>query len=182
MFGVSLINCKNAWNLGNALRSTVAFGGSLFVVQGNRWKNTGDWEKTDTENARSRIPIFMTDSDPFIYFPENATRVAVEMVKEATSITEFTHPENAIYLFGPEDGRIPDETLKRCEHTIYLPTAYSLNLAACVASVACHRMTQEATVERQVCPRCGKSHIKWLENVEAWHCNACGEEWQIVMP
>lgn len=180
MFGVALLDPKNAWNVGNALRSTVAFGGSLFIVKGERYMHTGDWERTDTENARDRIPVFTTiTEDPSIYFPMNATIIAVEMVKDAIPINKFEHPPNAIYLFGPEDGRINDGTLANCDHTIYLPTAYSLNLAACVACIGHDRMMKEASEPKQICPSCGKSHIKWLENTSNWHCNACGHEWNL---
>lgn len=179
MFGVALIDCKNAWNLGNGLRSTVAFGGSLFIVQGTRWANTGDWTKTDTENARDKIPMYLGVKNAFDYFPNNATTVAVEMVKDAEDITRFEHPTNGVYLFGPEDGRLPDHVLDVVKHKIYLPTAYSLNLAACVACIGHDRMMKADREGRQVCPTCGKSHIKWLENVEKWHCNACGHEWSV---
>ena len=177
MFGVALLDPKNAWNVGNALRSTVAFGGSLFIIKGDRYTRTGDWERSDTENARDRIPVLTTLTDPSIYFPTNALLVAVEMVKDATPITRFEHPANAIYLFGPEDGRIDDAMLAKCDHTIYLPTAYSLNLAACVACIGHDRMMKESQEPKQICPSCGKSHIKWLENTSDWHCNACGHEW-----
>jgi tRNA(Leu) C34 or U34 (ribose-2'-O)-methylase TrmL len=179
MFGVALLDPKNAWNVGNALRSTVAFGGSLFVIKGNRYTRTGEWERSDTESARDRIPVFTTLTDPSIYFPTNALIVGVEMVKDATSIIKFEHPTNAVYLFGPEDGRIDDDTLAKCDYKIYLPTAYSLNLAACVACIGHDRMLKADRESRQVCPTCGKSHIKWLENVEKWHCNACGHEWSV---
>ena len=168
---------KNAWNVGNALRSTVAFGGSLFIIKGDRYTRTGDWERTDTESARDRIPVFTTLADPFIYFPTNAVTIAVEMVKDATSIKDFEHSTNAVYIFGPEDGRIDDATLAKCDHKIYLPTTYSLNLAACVACIGHDRMMKEDREGRQVCPDCNKSHIKWLENINKWHCNACGHEW-----
>jgi tRNA(Leu) C34 or U34 (ribose-2'-O)-methylase TrmL len=177
MFGVALIDPKNAWNVGNALRSTVAFGGGLFIVQGTRFSNSGDWTKTDTENARDRIPVYHTN-DAMQCLPSNVTfKVAVEMVPNATSIVDYGHAPNSIYFFGPEDGRLTDDIISKCDATIYIPTAYSLNLAACVACIGHDRLIKEAQEPKQFCPNCKKSHIKWLENTQDWHCNACGHEW-----
>jgi len=180
MFGVALIDCKNAWNLGNALRSTLAFGGAYFIVQGNRWVGSGDWTRADAEHARDKIPMYLGIKDIFKYMPCATETVAVEMVEGAESIIDFKHPTNATYLFGPEDGRIPDNILESCTHKIQIPTSYSLNLAACVACIGHDRLIKESREPRLFCPKCKKSHIKFLENTLDWHCNACGHEWNNV--
>ena len=38
--------------------------------------------------------------------PAGAVPVAVELVPGAEDITWFEHPENAAYVFGPEDGTL----------------------------------------------------------------------------
>ena len=182
MFGVALIDCKNAWNLGNALRSTVAFGGSIFIVQGSRWVGTGDWVKTDTENARDKIPMYLSINDAFKYIPNSHETVAVEMVDDAESIVSFKHPANATYLFGPEDGKLSDDILEGCNHKIKIPTAYSLNLAACVACIGHDRLIKvalEPKDPKQCCPKCGHDKLKDTDGFPVYkiHCNACGYEW-----
>lgn len=183
MFGVALIDCKNAWNLGNALRSTVAFGGSNFIVEGSRWIGTGDWVKTDTENARDTIPMFLGVKNVFDYIPNGHETVAVEMVKDAESIVSFKHPKHAVYLFGAEDNRLPDRIIDSCRHKVMIPTAYSLNLAACVACICHDRMLKEAMepkAKKPSCPKCGNYNLKIVRDSAAhWHCNACGHEWNL---
>lgn len=176
MFGVALINCKNAWNLGNALRSTLAFGGAYFIVQGSRWVGSGDWTRSDSENARERIPMYLGIQNVFDFIPNGHETVAVEMVDDAQSIVSFNHPKNATYLFGPEDGKLPDAIIKSCRHKIKIPTAYSLNLAACVACIGHDRMMKEAMEpKKKNCPICFKEHLKTTGN--KFHCNACGYDW-----
>ena len=36
----------------------------------------------------------------------NAKTICVEMVESATPLHHFKHPDNAYYIFGPEDGSI----------------------------------------------------------------------------
>jgi tRNA(Leu) C34 or U34 (ribose-2'-O)-methylase TrmL len=186
MFGVALIDCKNAWNLGNALRSTVAFGGSMFIVQGTRWAGTGDWTKTDTENARDRIPMHLGVKNALDHIPTNCKSriVAVEMVPNAIPISNYKHSENEFFLFGPEDGRLSDSILESCSETIYLPTAYSLNLASCVACIGHNRMIQKANEPKDKihCPNCGHDKIKLVwDSSSHLHCNACGHEWSMSL-
>ncbi len=47
----------------------------------------------------------------------------------------FEHPENALYVFGPEDGSIPRVLLGHCHRFVVIPTRHCLNLATAVASV-----------------------------------------------
>lgn len=177
MFGVALIDCKNAWNLGNALRSTLAFGGAYFIVQGSRWVGSGDWTRADSENARDRIPMYLGIKNVWEHLPVATETIAVEMVEGAESIINFKHPKNATYLFGPEDGRIPDNILENCSKKIQIPTSYSLNLAACVACIGHDRMVKEAQEvhDKLHCPACGNYRLKKVDG--SWHCNACGFEW-----
>lgn len=177
MFGVALIDCKNAWNLGNALRSTLAFGGAYFIVQGSRWVGSGDWTRADSENARDRIPMYLGIKNVWEHLPVATETIAVEMVEGAESIINFKHPKNATYLFGPEDGRIPDNILENCSKKIQIPTSYSLNLAACVACIGHDRMVKEAQEvhDKLHCPACGNDRLKKVDG--SWHCNACGFEW-----
>ena len=42
------------------------------------------------------------------------------------------HPEQAIYIFGPEDGSIPQALIDSADHVVYIPTIGCMNLAATV--------------------------------------------------
>jgi tRNA(Leu) C34 or U34 (ribose-2'-O)-methylase TrmL len=45
---------------------------------------------------------------------------------------DFEHPENALYVFGPEDGSLPKTVRLLCHRFVVIPTHHCLNLAAAV--------------------------------------------------
>jgi tRNA(Leu) C34 or U34 (ribose-2'-O)-methylase TrmL len=55
---------------------------------------------------------------------------------------DFVHPENAYYIFGPEDSSIKKELLDHCLHVVYIPTIGCMNLAATVHVVLYDRMAK----------------------------------------
>ena len=55
---------------------------------------------------------------------------------------DFIHPEQAYYIFGPEDGSLKSEILDRCDHVVYIPTIGCMNLAATVHVVLYDRMSK----------------------------------------
>jgi tRNA(Leu) C34 or U34 (ribose-2'-O)-methylase TrmL len=58
--------------------------------------------------------------------------VAVELTQNAELLTHFDHPENALYVFGPEDGSLGQVILRHCHRFLAIPAAHCLNLAAAV--------------------------------------------------
>ena len=58
--------------------------------------------------------------------------MCVELAEGATPLPRFKHPENAIYIFGPEDGSISQDVEDRADHVVYVPTVGCMNLAATV--------------------------------------------------
>jgi tRNA(Leu) C34 or U34 (ribose-2'-O)-methylase TrmL len=70
------------------------------------------------------------------------TAVAVEVSDEATPLPSFTHPERALYVFGPEDGTLSKQILAQCAATVLIPTQRCLNLAAAVNIVLYDRCSR----------------------------------------
>src|SRR5213079_3262343 len=60
------------------------------------------------------------------------TPVAVELRPGAESLVSFEHPEDALYVFGPEDGGLEKAVRVRCHRFVVIPTHHCLNLAAAV--------------------------------------------------
>jgi tRNA(Leu) C34 or U34 (ribose-2'-O)-methylase TrmL len=60
------------------------------------------------------------------------TPVAVELRPLAESLVSFEHPEQALYVFGPEDGSLPKPVRLLCHRFVVIPTHHCLNLAAAV--------------------------------------------------
>ena len=60
-------------------------------------------------------------ADQFFDAFEEAVPVAVELRRNAESLIDFVHPEQALYVFGPEDGSLGRATLAQCHR--FLPQA-----------------------------------------------------------
>jgi hypothetical protein len=75
------------------------------------------------------------------YFGD-AVPVAVEMLKGSELLTSFDHPENAVYVFGPEDGSLPKGIRLRCHRFVTIPAYHCLNLAAAVYFVLYDRVVK----------------------------------------
>ncbi|HEY0080276.1 MAG TPA: TrmH family RNA methyltransferase [Pyrinomonadaceae bacterium] len=71
---------------------------------------------------------------PFEQFAD-ATPVAVEVREKSEPLHSFEHPENALYVFGPEDGSIDRGLLSHCHRFVVIPTRHCLNLATAVATI-----------------------------------------------
>ncbi|MNN69077.1 SpoU rRNA Methylase family protein [compost metagenome] len=87
------------------------------------------------------IPLIGIDDLQRI-IPLGCTPVAVELVEGARPLPEYTHPDRAIYIFGPEDGSLSADVRAWCEETIYIPTEGCMNLAATVNVVLYDRMAK----------------------------------------
>jgi len=97
---------------------------------GERFERAARYQ-TDTKGMLGKIPLVGTD-DLLEGLPVGMKTVCVELAEGATPLPEFVHPERAIYLFGPEDGSIPQALIDRADHVVYVPTVTCMNLAASV--------------------------------------------------
>ena len=61
---------------------------------------------------------------------DDEDRLVVELVENAIPLPEFSHPDNAFYILGPEDGSVPIEIVNAAESVVYIPTFNSMNLGA----------------------------------------------------
>lgn len=123
---IALINPKSASNVAVILRAAGCFGAKAIYYTGERYSFAKGFVQ-DTKKFRHTIATISVE-DIFEKMPSNATPVVIELVEGATPLPEFTHPENAFYIFGPEDGSIPQSIVDKCEHVVYIPTSSSLNL------------------------------------------------------
>ena len=71
----------------------------------------------------------------FDQFPPGTVPVAVEVRANSEPLHSFDHPDDALYVFGPEDGSIPKVLLTHCHRFLVIPTRHCLNLATAVATV-----------------------------------------------
>jgi tRNA(Leu) C34 or U34 (ribose-2'-O)-methylase TrmL len=133
---VALIDPKYPHNVGAALRACSCWGiGQLW------W--TGDRVTLDVPHGQ-RLPreermkgyrsVQTARDDRFFdrFEAGSVTPVAVELRPDAESLVTFEHPEDALYVFGPEDGGLPKPVRRLCHRFVVIPTHHCLNLAAAV--------------------------------------------------
>jgi tRNA(Leu) C34 or U34 (ribose-2'-O)-methylase TrmL len=88
--------------------------------------------------------LMIHDEYPLNRFPKNITPVAVEVRDNSESLFDFQHPENAVYVFGPEDSSIPQSFLRLCHRFVKIPTEHCLNLAVAVNIILYDRKMKES--------------------------------------
>ena len=129
---VALINPKYDRNVGAALRACSCFGAKQLWWTGNRVTLDSGQRLPREERMKGYKDVELRQHDYiFEHFP-NATPVAVEVRENSEMLTDFIHPPNALYVFGPEDGSIPKVQLQHCHRFVIIPTRHCVNLAAAV--------------------------------------------------
>ena len=122
-------------NMGAAIRAASCFGLKQVWVTGTR---TADkvWEgqripREERMKGFADVDIIL-EQRPFKYFPKDATPVAIELLPGSENLATFVHPENPIYVFGPEDGGVPSNVRGLCHRRVFIPTLHCTNLGAAV--------------------------------------------------
>lgn len=135
---VLLWNPKYPHNVGAALRAASCYDFSQVWYTGNRIneviESRGRLPREERMKGYQSVALFNTDK-PFDAFASDVVPVAIEISPSAELLTQFEHPEKALYVFGPEDGSIPSVALRHCHRHVVIPTAHCLNLATAVATV-----------------------------------------------
>jgi len=117
--------------MGSILRAAGCYQAQSIRYTGERYARAKAFS-TDTKNVHLNIPVNQVPKviDPII--DKHLTKVAIELVEGATPLPLFKHPEEALYIFGPEDGSIEQDVIDQCDHVVYIPTVGCMNLAATV--------------------------------------------------
>lgn len=117
--------------MGSILRAAGCYQAQSIRYTGERYARAKAFQ-TDTKNVHLNIKVSHVDEVINAITDENLSKVAVELVEGATPLPNFVHPEDALYIFGPEDGSIEQEIVDQCDHVVYVPTVGCMNLAATV--------------------------------------------------
>jgi tRNA(Leu) C34 or U34 (ribose-2'-O)-methylase TrmL len=139
---VILINPKSPHNVGKALRAASIFGAKSLVWTGAR-VDLSQYDRLPREERMKGFASveFCGNDRPFDLFPD-ATPVCIELLDSAECLTTFIHPNNPIYVFGPEDGSVPPVVRRHCHKFVYIPAYHCLNLSAAVDVVLYDRMAK----------------------------------------
>lgn len=72
---------------------------------------------------------------PFDFYTRMSPRpriICVEVLSQPQDLMDFEHPEEAVYVFGPEDGSVPDYARHLCSDRIMAPSDGCMNLATAI--------------------------------------------------
>ncbi|WP_163931016.1 RNA methyltransferase [Paraferrimonas sp. SM1919] len=125
---LGLINPKTPTNVGTILRACGCFNVDNVYYTGERYHRAAQYQP-DTKGMENKINIEQV-TDIIAAAPQGATIICVDLIEGAIPLHMFEHPENAYYIFGPEDGTIGQDVIDQCHQAIYIATEGCLNLAA----------------------------------------------------
>jgi len=144
---IIMYNPKYPHNVGAAVRACSCFDSNLIVFSGDRVSLEPSGKKGYRLPREERMKGYkhvklINDEYPFNRFSKDVIPVAVEVRENAEILPHFIHPKNAVYVFGPEDGSIPQIYLKHCQRFLVIPSPFCLNLAAAINVVLYDRMAK----------------------------------------
>jgi tRNA(Leu) C34 or U34 (ribose-2'-O)-methylase TrmL len=140
---IILTSPKYSANVGAAVRAASCFGAKQVWWTGNRFNLDDNDRLPREERMKGYKDVELRQFDrPFDHFP-NAVPVAIELLPNSECLSDFVHPENAVYVFGPEDGSIPPVFRRHCHRFVSIPSKHCLNLAAAVYIVLYDRNQKE---------------------------------------
>lgn len=141
-FGIGIEHTKTRENVGTLFRSASILGADFCFTIGRRYKQ----QNSDTIKAWRHMPLwhFATIDDLFAALPFQCKLIGVELADSAVALSEFSHPERAIYLLGAEDNGLTKDAMRRCHHLVRLPGEHSLNVSACGTVVIYDRITRRS--------------------------------------
>jgi tRNA(Leu) C34 or U34 (ribose-2'-O)-methylase TrmL len=139
---IGLSNPKSPSNVGAVMRAAGCFQADAVFYTGERYPRAARF-RTDTKDSHRHIPLTGVDS-LLEHIPQGAQVVCVELAEGAVPLPEFRHPDNAFYLFGPEDGSLSQAVIDRADAVVYVPTYGCMNLAATVNVLLYDRRAKES--------------------------------------
>jgi tRNA(Leu) C34 or U34 (ribose-2'-O)-methylase TrmL len=135
---IVLLNPKYSHNVAAVLRTASCYGVRQVWFTGDRVRLDMEARKRIPREERMRgyaeVDLYCFER-PLEQFPRGCVPIAVEVRAESEPLTHFVHPENAVYIFGPEDGSIHQTILSLCHRFVRIPTRHCLNLATAAATV-----------------------------------------------
>lgn len=161
---IGLTNPKSPSNVGSVMRAAGCYSVDQVFYTGQRYANAVKFNgskrnaskhNTDTKNARDKIPLKAVDDfenlDPLrSCLPTNTKIICVDLVEGAIPLPHFEHPDQALYIFGPEDGTISQTVINNADSVVYVPTVGCMNLAASVNVLLYDRLAKSLVNKNKI--------------------------------
>lgn len=149
---VALVNPKFGHNVGAVVRAASCYGVPQVWFTGDRVSvdpkdyptgKKGKFRLPREERMKGYKKVTLLRDDLFFdRFAKPVVPVCVEIKPGSVPLTDLHHPENALYVFGPEDGSVPSAYYRHCHVFVHIPAAHCLNLAAAVYTVLYDRIAK----------------------------------------
>lgn len=144
---VLLIDPKYPHNVGNVLRACSVLGATRLGWTGGRVDAAGRLPREERMRAYQNIQWGRWPKMLDALIELGVTPVCVEVWPTGEPLPTFVHPENALYVFGPEDGSVPKGVRTACHRFVRIPgirprQPSCLNLAAAVNVVLYDRIAK----------------------------------------
>lgn len=138
---IGLMDPKGPTNVGAVMRAAGCYSVNKVLYTGTRYTRASQFI-TDTKRAAQHIPLLAVD-DLVIEKTAEQKVICVDLVEGAIPLPEFVHPDNALYIFGPEDGTISQQVINQADAVVYVPTTGCMNLAASVNVLLYDRLAKD---------------------------------------
>ena len=146
---IALSNPKSPENVASVLRAAGNYGAEAIYYSGSRYPRALALGPDVPQLSRAvgrDIPIEYAEC-LVSAAAEGASIVCVEFALNAQPLPSFVHPENAHYIFGPEDGSIPQAIIDQADAVVYVPTTGCMNLAATVNVLLYDRLAKTSAMQ-----------------------------------
>ena len=138
-FGIGVEGISKEQNVGTIVRTAHSFGAQFFFAI-NPELDIPALRVSDTSGAFDHLPYYHYKRAEDLALPEACTLIGVELVDRAAPLPSFRHPQRAAYVFGPEMGRLSEQTMRQCRHFVKIPMSFCVNVGVAAAIVMYDRM------------------------------------------
>jgi len=154
---IVLLNPKTPFNVGGVIRAASIFGASQVWWTGDRVSDgrytpgapniSGKKWRLPREERMKAYDIEWGHDEFAVehLIAKKFTPVCVEVDPTAELLPYFEHPDNAVYIFGPEDSGIGKGIRRLCHRFVTIPSKSCLNLAAATNVVLYDRFVKQMT-------------------------------------
>ncbi len=141
---IGLINPKSPSNVGSVMRAAGCYQADAVFYTGQRYARAAKFN-TDTKSVNKKIPL--TGIEDIISAKSNGMKiVCIDLVEGAIPLPSYQHPQQALYILGPEDGSIEQAIIDQADDVVYVPTIGCMNLAATTNVVLYDRLAKMQTL------------------------------------
>jgi tRNA(Leu) C34 or U34 (ribose-2'-O)-methylase TrmL len=162
---IGLINPKFPHNVGAAIRAASCFGAKKVVYTGDRFglEFLARLPREERMKGYSDVSWMQVPQNRIASRYSECTPVAIELVPGSENLATFEHPDNALYIFGPEDGSLPRGVRTACHRFVTIPSFHCTNLAAAIYITLYDRAVKRAALRLEELPSIDGESRGW------WH-------------